>query len=161
VAFTEEPAMTEYELASLFAQISQTLNAQLSNYLTVVSLYLGAGYLVAHRLTLPSAITFTGIFLVMNLGLITVTIATVRGQMGVARQIHEFAEQGKGLQWHQGAAMPSWVPAYMPMNSAILLTVIALGAVYFFFASRRHNLKTLPPAPRNPAPAEADLQSVA
>lgn len=138
--------MTEYELASLFTAISQTLGAQLSNYLTVVSLYLGAGYLVAHRLSLSSAIAFTGIFLVVNIGLITVTYTTIRGQMGLARQIHEVAEQGKGLQWHQGATMPAWVPTYMPMNSVILLTVVVLGAVYFFFASRRHNLKTLPPA---------------
>jgi hypothetical protein len=138
--------MTEYELASLFTAISQTLGAQLSNYLTVVSLYLGAGYLVAHRLTLASAIIFTGIFLVVNLGLIQVTYTTLKGQMGVALQIKAFAEQGKGLQWHQGALMPDWVPTYMPVNGVILLTVIVLGAVYFFFASRRHNLKTLPPA---------------
>jgi hypothetical protein len=42
--------------------------------------------------------------------------------------------------------MPEWVQTYMPVNSAIMLAGVVAGAVYFFFASRRHNLKTSPPA---------------
>lgn len=48
--------MTAYELASLHTQIGDNMNAQLSNWLAIVSLYLGAGYLLAHRLSLAAAI---------------------------------------------------------------------------------------------------------
>lgn len=136
--------MTEFELASLHAQIGDNLAAALTNYLTIVSLYLGAGFLVAHRLALPSAVTFTSIFLVVNAEIVFAMFNAFRTSMGVAGQIRALAEQGKGLAWHHAATIPAWAQTYVPVFSAILLTAVVVGAVYFFFASRRHNLKTQP-----------------
>jgi hypothetical protein len=39
--------MTGFELASLHAQLAETVNAQLANWIAILSVYLGAGYLVA------------------------------------------------------------------------------------------------------------------
>lgn len=143
--------MTEYEMASLFTQMGDNLGTQLTNFLTVTSLYLGAGYLVAHRMSRSSAIVFTGMFLVVNLGLIVLIVNSTRSWMGLAREMQAALGKGGGLAWHQVANMPAWVQVSMPVNSALLLTAVVAGAVYFFFSSRQTNLKaeakvTAPPA---------------
>jgi hypothetical protein len=150
--------MTAYELASLHAQISDNVNAQLTNFLTLLSLYLGAGYLIAHRLTLWSAIALTGIFVVVESGFSTVMYRTLASLIGLSREIRKLAEQGQDLQWHQAVGMPDWVLNWLPTNSLILLWVIVVAAVYFFFASRRHNMENQSPASASPpAPAAATI----
>ena len=143
--------MTAYELASLHAQIGDNVNAQLTNFLTLLSLYLGAGYLIAHRLTLWSAIAFTGIFVIVESGYSLVMFRTLGSVVGVSREIRRLAEQGQGLEWHQAMITPGWVLDRLPTTSLIMLLAVLLGAVYFFFASRAHNLKAQTPAPIQPA----------
>jgi len=140
-SLVREDTMTEYEMATLFTQMSDNLGTQLTNFLTIASLYLGAGYLVAHRMSLPAAIVFTGMFLIVNLGLIVLIFNSTRSWMGLAREMQGAAGRGGGLAWHQVADMPSWVQSTMPVNSLLLLFAVVAGAVYFFFSSRSASLK--------------------
>lgn len=148
--------MTEYEMASLFTQMSDNLGTQLTNFLTIASLYLGAGYLVAHRMSRSSAVVFTGMFLVVNLGLIVLIVNSTRSWMGLAREMQGVVGRGGGLAWHQVAGMPSWVQVSMPVSSALLLFAVVAGAVYFFFSSRLSNLKAEARAAANPAAVTAE-----
>jgi hypothetical protein len=134
--------MTEYELAALYAQMGDNVAAQFTNWVTILSIYLGAGYLVAHRLTFGSALVFTGIFVVVGGGAANVMVQAIRGLMGVAHEIRLFAEQGKGLAWHQAALAPAFAETTFPIGSGVLLAVVLIGAVYFFWSSRRQGLKT-------------------
>jgi len=138
--------MTAYELASLHTQIGDNMNAQLSNWLAIVSLYLGAGYLLAHRLSLAAAIALSGIFLLIAGGWTMVFFRTFQSFVGVSREIRKLAGTDASLEWHQAAQTPDSVLANFPMMSTIFLWVIILGALFFFLSSRRQNLKALAPA---------------
>ena len=136
--------MTAYEMGSLHAQLGDNINAQFSNWLAILSLYLGAGYLIAHRLSLSSAVALTGVFVVL-LGVFTFSMfRTLTGFVGLSREIRALAEQGKGLEWHAAATMPAWALDLFTTNAMVMLWLAIVGAVYFFFSSRRQNLKTQP-----------------
>jgi hypothetical protein len=137
-----ESTMTAYELAALYVQTSDNVAAQFTNWITILSLYLGAGYLVAHRLTFASALVFTGIFVIVAVGSANVMVRAIVSLMGVGHEIRVLAEQGKGLTWHQAAVVPAYFETAFPVGSAVLLGVVLIGAVYFFFSSRRENLKS-------------------
>lgn len=133
--------MTEYELASLNTQINDNMSSLLTNFITILSLYLGAGYLIAHRLTERTAIVFTGIFVLMYLGFCSGLYGAIRQQMGLFQEIRTFAAAGKGLAWHPWVGMPDW-GAVIPLAIAVFnLSVVLIGAIYFFFSSRRQNLR--------------------
>ena len=139
--------MTAYELASLHAQIGQTINAQLANWLAILSVYLGAGYLVAHRISFPSAIALT-IMAAVTLGSFARLISqTVGSFVGVSDEIKKISRQGGGLEWHQATTVPDFAKEWFPTNSFISMLVIVAFAIYFFFSSRRHNLKAAQPTP--------------
>lgn len=137
--------MTAYELASLHSQISDNLNAQLTNWLAILSVYLGAGFLIAHRLTLLSAVAVSGIFVLLLGSYANVMFRSLRGLMGLVLQIRKFAEQGAGLEWHEALLMPAFSIDMFPIASLIMMWLGIIGAIYFFFSSRHQNLKTATP----------------
>ena len=138
--------MTAYELASLHTQIGDNINAQLSNWLAIVSLYLGAGYLLAHRLSLLSAIALSTIFLVILGGWTVQLLRAMQNWVGVSNEIRKLSEKSSGLEWHQAALVPPDTLAFFPVGGTITLWIIILAALSFFFSSRRQNLKTQPRA---------------
>ena len=138
--------MTAYEMASLHAQFADNLNAALGNWLAILTVYLGSGYLVAHRLTLSSAIALSGVFLLVLGGFSLVMFRAMTSWVGVGREIRRLAEQGKGLEWHQAATTPAWVLDTFATNSLIMMWIAIVASGYFFFSSRRQNLKTQPVA---------------
>ena len=138
--------MTAYELASLHAQLADNINAQLTNWLAILSVYLGAGYLVAHRLSLSSAIALNGVFLLILGGFTLSMFRTMDGFRGLSLEVRAFAEQGRGLEWHQAVTTPSFAIDWFAVNAMVLLWLALVGAVYFFFSSRHQNMKAQPPA---------------
>jgi len=136
--------MTVYELASLHAQILQTANAQLANWLAVLTVYLGAGYIVAHRLSLPSAIALS-LVAVSALVVFALSISrTVQTFIGVSQEIQKIAARRDGLEWHQAIGLSPGAMSWMETSVLLILLTLVAVAVYFFFSSRRHNLKSAP-----------------
>ena len=131
--------MTEYEMASLHSQISGNLGSQLTNFLTIVSLYLGAGYLVSHRMSFSAAVTFSSMFVLVSLAQVFTMFNTMRSWTGLAAEMHSVAAKGGALAWHSTANLPSSVPTFGPIGGAVIFSVVVAAAVYFFFASRRYN----------------------
>lgn len=131
--------MTPYELASLHTQIGDNMNAQLSNWLTILSLYLGAGYLLSHRLSMTAAVTLSALFVVLTGSWTLVLYRTFLSFVGVSLEIRKLAEQHAGLEWHQAALTPLTAVTTFPIGSTIMLWVGIVAAVVFFFATRRQN----------------------
>lgn len=127
--------MTAYELVSLHTQIGDNMNAQLSNWLTILSLYLGAGYLLAHRLSMTAAVTLSAIFVMLTGGWTVVLYRTFLSFVGVSLEIRKLA----GLEWHQAAFTPLDSLTGFPIGSMIMLWVGIVAAVVFFFSTRRQN----------------------
>ena len=137
--------MTAYELASLHAQLGQTINAQLANWLAILSIYLGAGYLFAHRMALWSAIAAT-FMAALTLTSFALTISrTLSSLVGVSAEIQKLAHNGGGLEWHEATRMTAFWIAWFPTNSLILMTAFVVISVYFFFSTRHQALKSAPP----------------
>lgn len=138
--------MTAYELASLHAQILQTANAQLANWLAVLTVYLGAGYIVAHRLSLLNAIALSFVA-VSSLVVFALSISrTVRTFIGVSQEIQEVAARNDGLERHQAIGLSPGAMSWMETTVLVILLTLVAVAVYFFFSSRRRNLNSTPSA---------------
>lgn len=138
--------MTAYELASLHAQLGQTVNAQLANWLAILSVYLGAGYLVAHRMSFPAAVAVSfigGGTLVLFARMISQSLESF---VGVSAEIQKLARGGGGLEWHQATKIPTFMIEWFPTNSFVAMLVVVAAAIYFFFSSRHQNRAAIPPA---------------
>ena len=133
--------MSNYELASLYAQTGQTVNMQMANWLATLSVYLGAGYLVSHRLKLSMAIVLS-LFAAMLLGSFAGVIATqLEVVTGVSAEMQKIAQSGGGLEWHPAVRVSaSWIK-WFPLVSKIMMWMGILMAVYFFFSMRREHLR--------------------
>lgn len=134
--------MTAYELASLHAQVGQTVNALLSNFLAALSVYLGAGYFVSHRMSLSSAVAMSVIAAGVLAGMANEISRFMQTFVGVSAEIQKVAARNEGLEWHQAVRLPAFAIDWFPTVSFILMLVIVAVAVYFFFSSRRQNLTT-------------------
>ncbi len=132
--------MTAYELASLHAQVGETINALLANWLAMLSLYLGAGYLVAHRMSLSSALAVNVIAISVLAGYANEVSRFTRTFVGVSAEIQKVAASHGGLEWHQAVHLPAFAIAWFPTFSFIMMMIVIAAAVYFFFSSRRQNL---------------------
>ena len=134
--------MTAYELASLHSQLGAQVNLMLQNFIAILSLYVGAGFLVAHRLKLASAIMVTLLFLVADGGSVPRIVGVLKSWVGVSGEIRALAAQGHGLAWHEAVFMAPWQLDNFPIGSAIILWGLLLGAICFFFAHRHSSLQS-------------------
>jgi hypothetical protein len=133
--------MTEYELASLNLDTLMLLGASFATYFSLVSAFLVASYLAAHRLTRTMTAILIGLFVLWSL----LTVATMSAQLsslsGLAKKMRAFAGEGKGLEWHRAANLPDAMIDWPRFMIVAILALAAIAAVYFFFHCRRVNRK--------------------
>lgn len=133
--------MQPSEFVMLQAQLGETINAQLANWLTILSIYLGAGYLVAHRMKLHSAILVTVIAVLPLAGFALQIASILRVWTATIREIKALGQPGDPLAWHPAAQTPDWFVNYFPANSLVLMFVVIAAAMYFFFSMRAEQLR--------------------
>jgi hypothetical protein len=131
--------MTEYEMAYLHAELTNSLIYQFSAFFTVLTAFLVASYLVAHKLTRTMTVIVVGMFLVLNAGVIMQNYRILQSLGGLTLQMHHMAQTGSGLMWHATANSPDWIPATMRGVGVTLYSMATIAAVYFFFHCRRVN----------------------
>lgn len=143
--------MTEYEMAHLNNEYVNTGALLLSMQFSILSAFLVAAYVAAHRLTLVmsgfvvAAFVFSSIVLSMTMYRSIVDFIGLRHAMFVA------AKEGKGLAWHSAAQFDMSAVVFPAASPAVFPTIwmaMALGAVFFFFHCRRVNLKAETPSPQ-------------
>jgi hypothetical protein len=131
--------MTEFEMAYLFNDMWIQINMLAQFYFTMLTAFLVASYVAAHRLTIPMAIVVIGAFVFTSIGTIRNIYLQVQTMLGLATQMKALAQSGKGLAWHSVANMPP--PLSGGIIGPVMLTLITAAAVYFFFHCRRVNRK--------------------
>lgn len=136
--------MTEYEMASLLQGFVNIIGALVMNYFSLVTAYLVAGYLVAHRLTLSMTVLVTTIFALSSVYFISNAFGACRNVGKLAGEMRAFAESGKGLAWHNAAAFPPSTFDALTYTTMAIMVAGFVAAVYFFFHCRRQNLKATP-----------------
>jgi hypothetical protein len=136
--------MTEYEMASLWLETIGLMQTTVSNFFAVLSAFMIASFVAAHRLTSTMTIIAISLFvLYMAIGLFTLS-RELLAFFGLVLEMQKVAEAGSGLVWHAVAKTPAPVLT-LALAVAILVYVIATGAaIYFFFHCRRVNRKAEP-----------------
>ena len=131
--------MTEYELVSLLQAQITTIGAEIMDYFTVLTAFLVAGYVAAHRLTLSMAIFVTVMFVVSALFFVVSVMGDYEVTKVMMGEVRRMAATGTAFQWvHRAQQSP--LAAEIISNVALVMMLSGIvGGVYFFFQSRRHN----------------------
>lgn len=135
--------MTEFEMAYLVTDMQSASANQTTVLTTGVSGILVGGYVAAHRLTklmLAFAISLYTLFFGGQIFLLTRMQLTL---FGLLQQVHQFAAEGKGLQWHSAAnyMAPVWLFQLGPYPQYFMAALIYCATIVFFFHCRRVNRK--------------------
>lgn len=134
--------MQPADFSMLYAQLGETINAQLANWLTILSIYLGAGYLVAHRLKIYSAIFVSLIAILPLAGFAWQISASLSVWAATIREIKALGQSGGPLAWHPAAQAPDFFLDYFAANSLVLMLIVIAAAAYFFFTMRAESFGT-------------------
>lgn len=132
--------MTEYEMASLLAELQTTMQIIYGTLIALVSGFLIASHYVAHRLTIFMVVVVVGLY-TLFLGWNGMTLSAMSISFGgLMEHMHTFAADGKHLQWHVVASPNFFV---LPIRLPILLVfvVLYLSTVTYFFHCRQVNRK--------------------
>ena len=132
--------MTEYEMAYLNNEFLITGIMLATAQFSVMSAFLVAGYLAAHRLNLIMAGFVNLAFLWSSFTLSMTLYRLIIDFIGLRHEIFVAAKNGKAIAWHSAAQFDTAAFASAPV-APIIWFMLSLGAVYFFFHSRRVNLK--------------------
>ena len=100
--------MTEFEIAYLHAELVNSMGFIFTGFFTVLSAFLVASYLVAHRLTRTMSVIDVGMFVFFTVGAIFLNYRTMQSLGGLTLQMHQMAQAGSGLAWHSSATIPKW-----------------------------------------------------
>jgi hypothetical protein len=133
--------MTEFEMAYLQNDMLIGLGSGASYFFAMLTAFVVASYLVAHRLTKEMAAIVVGIFIVASCGSIVTMYRVMDSLAGLGREMKAFAGAGKGLAWHGITRTPEWGLESARYLGSALFIVATIAAVYFFFHSRRVNRK--------------------
>jgi hypothetical protein len=136
--------MTEYEMASLVTDMQAALAAGSIELATIVSGFLVAGYVAAHRLSRLMIAIVLGVYTFWFFGAAFILSRQFISLSGLVTEIHNFATAAKGLQWHAAAGeIPSeWMMNSLgPVVSYFIFPIMFAGSVVFFFHCRRVNRK--------------------
>lgn len=131
--------MTEYEMASLHAEIFNSIQASLTVFISVMSGFLVISVLFAHKLDWITAAVFSVALLGFETLIAMGIAAQLRTYAGLSAEMQAFAAAGGGLSWHNTNDMPLAIvhalrPAWLAASAVILLS-----AALFFLSSRRKN----------------------
>ena len=130
--------MTDYEVLSLFNEMAANTQGAFMNFVAILSAFLIAGYLAAHRLSKTMTIIVIALFTVAAVQEGAVMILHWGDQVGLLADIYS----RETLSWH-GATRGG--PLLGPFfDWAFGITVIGgyIGALVFFFHQRRVGLKS-------------------
>jgi len=144
--------MTEFEMAYLFNDMLLALGATASLFFATLTAFLVASYLVASKLTRMMAVIAVGLFLLSELGSISMMYRIMQSMAGLGREMRAFAQAGKGLAWHRLATASDWtidLPRYAGTGLYIIATA---AAVYFFFLCRWQKVVVEQSPPQLPLP---------
>jgi hypothetical protein len=133
--------MTEFEMAYLFNDMFINLVTQVQFYFAVLTAFLAASYVAAHRLTRSMTVVVVGLFAVVSVGSILNIYRQVQAMAGLAETMRAAAASGKGLAWHPVASQYDW-QLRVPRGGGVAFVLLAgAAAVYFFFHCRHVNRK--------------------
>jgi hypothetical protein len=133
--------MTEYEMASLHAELTSLLGITFTGFFTVLSAFLVASYLVAHKLTRTMAVIALGMFVFFCVGATMINYRTMLSLGGLTLEMLKIAQAGSGLTWHSAADISEWAPGILRGLGVALYSIATIVGIYFFFHCRRVNRK--------------------
>lgn len=148
--------MTEFEMAYLQNDMLLALAAASQYFFAMVTAFVVAAYLVAHRLTRTMVIIIVSMFTIASAGSIVMIFRIMQSLGGLANEMRAFAQAGKGLAWHSVMNMPPWGFESARYVGTALFIAAAAASIYFFFHSRRVN--RIAEAPRANPQAQNDLR---
>lgn len=130
--------MTEYEFLSLVQGHVNLGGVILMNYFSILTAYLVAGYLAAHRLTQSMALFVTAAFVTSCAIFMYMLMRNGEALQAIFNQMHALAQAGRGLAWNPLASRPPNVDVLCYAALAVMAAGV-IGGVYFFFQCRVHN----------------------
>ncbi len=133
--------MTEFEMAYLQNDMLVALANGTQFFFTLLSAFLAASYVGAHRLTRPMVVVVIGLFVLTAFSSILAQFRQMESLAGLAEQIRAFAAAGKGLQWSAVTKIPAWWVESLRYIAAAVFLIAVIASVFFFFHCRRVNHK--------------------
>ncbi len=128
--------MTDYEMMSLFQEITNTTWTVFATYVSIVFAFLVAGYLVSNRLA-PRivSVVVTLYSLVALLSVISLNRASSNGMALAAEIKRAVQENDSSLSWVQ--ISPDAVLSTLPVLITTVAIVAYAGSLIFFFHQRK------------------------
>jgi hypothetical protein len=133
--------MTEYEMADLFDSLYATAFTMSSISMTLVSGFLVASFVAAHRLSRTMTGLALGIYTWMTFLMINASYRQFSIISGLYSKMRDFNTSGKGLEWHTGALSPAATTDATPYAISAFGVIVFVATIYFFFHCRRVNTK--------------------
>ena len=132
--------MSEYEMASLHAQLFGLIFSANVGMFGVVSAFMAASFVAAHRLTRTMAFITVLLFVLYSVGVLIAAAGMVESFMRLSAHMHDYAESGRGLSWHLTSQARSQELRLVSLYfTAATLVLAHLAALFFFFHCRRVN----------------------
>jgi hypothetical protein len=136
--------MTDYELVYLFGEMGMVITSIFSTYASILFAFLAASFLAARQLSLGMSVVVIGIFTTYS----AITIFEVNRGMtnlnNLAVRIKEAAQvDGSDLAWHAITSSPGYILGAGGWLFTMMLAASFGGAIYFFFACRRGEFRTI------------------
>ena len=130
--------MTDYEILSLFNEMAANTQGAFMNFVAILSAFLIAGYLAAHRLSKTMTVILTVLFSVVAVQEGLTVLFHWGDQVGLLADIRSRA----ALSWHGASRGGPSLGIFF--NITFGFTVIGgyIGGLIFFFHQRRVGLKS-------------------
>lgn len=149
--------MSEYELASLHTQMLGLIFSAIVAQFGVLSAFMVASFLAAHRLSRTMAIIAILLFVTYFVGSIIPILATTVSFLSLSDYMRAYAASGRGLSWHLTARPVSLELRNISFGFTLVSLFLAhLAAIIFFFHCRHVNgklAKASETLPENRSPA--------
>ena len=125
--------MTDYEILSLFGEFATNTQDTFINYVSILSAFIIASYLVANKLTNRMAVVLIGLFSMVAIQQGTALLLHWNDQLGLLAEIRGRDELG----WHGANRAPAWFG--LVFYATYFVTVFGgyIGSLIFFFERRR------------------------
>lgn len=134
--------MSEYELASLHTQMFGLIFSANVALFGVVSAFMVASFLAAHRLSRTMAFLAVLLFTLYAVGAVIATIASGLNFMRLSAYMHDFAAAGRGLSWHLTSQSTAEEARYISFSVTVASVLLShCAAIIFFFHCRHVNGK--------------------
>ncbi len=128
--------MTDYEIASLFAEYASILEQTFINYISVMFAFLVASYLVAHRLSnamIGVVLVLYSAFALNQIAMMFAVSSDLRGlELLMVERISQGAEE---LRFHSGARNPL-LGLLLGVSGFFAMVGGFVGSLWFFFLQR-------------------------